>query len=96
MKTAYGKIIGVLLALALICVSAWSAFAADFTDAGKIGEAYRTAVSEMTRRGVLNGYPDGSFQPGGTLTREEGAKIVTYMVLGSDAETLRVPVPYEP
>jgi hypothetical protein len=29
----------------------------------------------MVERGVLEGYPDGSFRPEATLTREQGAKI---------------------
>ncbi len=42
----------------------------------------------MTERGVLNGFPDGTFQPGGTLTREQGAKITAYMVLGGGVQSL--------
>lgn len=55
---------------------------AGFTDEKQVGVAYKTAVDGMTSRGVLNGFPDGSFQPQGTLTREQGAKIIAYMVLG--------------
>ena len=65
-----------------------TAFAAEFTDSGSIGPPYREAVAEMSRRGVLNGFPDGSFQPAETLTREQGAKIVTYMVLGDGVNSL--------
>ena len=61
---------------------------ADFSDHEKIGAAYRTAVADMTARGVLNGSPDGSFQPQGTLTREQGAKIITYMELGEEVSRL--------
>ena len=61
---------------------------AGFTDEKQIGTAYMTAVDLMTARGVLNGFPDGSFQPQGTLTREQGAKIITYMALGEEVSRL--------
>ena len=80
----------ILLALCLMlsCLSI-SAFAADFTDSGSIGAPYKEAVAEMTARGVLAGFPDGAFHPEETLTREQGAKIVTYMILGDQVNTLR-------
>lgn len=66
-----------------------ASFAADFTDSASIGSPYREAVEQMSARGVLNGFPDGTFQPEKTLTREQGAKIVTYMVLGDQVDALR-------
>ena len=82
------KHIQFLLSLLLIFALAVPALAAHFTDGAEIGEAYRGAVDDMTARGVLNGFPDGTFQPQGTLTREQGAKIVAYMVLGDEVKTL--------
>ena len=61
---------------------------AAFSDEAMIEVPYAEAVSKMTAKGILNGFPDGSFQPQGTLTREQGAKIVTYMVLGDEVENL--------
>ena len=79
----------VCLVLAL-CFLIVPTFAAGFTDADAIGAAYRSAVDEMTARGVLTGFPDGSFKPGETLTREQGAKILACLRLGrSEAEELR-------
>ena len=77
----------VLVVVLIICLSA-VVFATDFTDGNRIGPAYREAVGQMTARGVLNGFPDGSFQPTGTLTREQGAKIVAYMILGDEVNVL--------
>jgi hypothetical protein len=58
--------------------------ASDFTDYDSI--TYQEAVDVMTAIGVFNGYDDGtSFNPSGTLTREQGAKIITYMLLGQTA-----------
>lgn len=34
-------------------------------------------ISEMSKRGVINGYPDGNFYPNNTVTRAEFAKIMT-------------------
>ena len=77
----------VLVVVLFICLCA-AVYAADFTDGNRIGLAYREAVEQMTAQGVLNGFPDGSFQPTGTLTREQGAKIVAYMILGDEVNGL--------
>ena len=77
-----------LLSLALTLCFCTTALAAGFADSESIGEPFRKAVEQMTARGVLNGFPDGSFHPEETLTREQGAKIVTYMILGGEANTL--------
>ncbi len=80
------RVLAVLAAAVLIaalCVPAGA-----FTDSERIGLPYAFAVEAMSARGILNGFPDGSFRPDGTLTREQGAKIVTYIVLGGTAETL--------
>nr|MCR4577402.1 S-layer homology domain-containing protein [Clostridiales bacterium] len=46
-------------------------------------------VVAMTDNDILAGFPDGSFRPQGTLTREQAAKIVVYMLLGAEqAESL--------
>lgn len=75
-----------LLCLALtLGILSMTALAAEFSDADEIGPAYREAVEAMAARGVLEGYPDGSFQPEATLTREQGAKIITYLCLGKAA-----------
>ena len=77
------QILAVIMAAALILPAG-----AVFSDEGQIGTQYVEAVRRMAELGVLNGFPDGSFQPDGTLTREQGAKIVAYIVLGGNAEEL--------
>ena len=57
------RLISFLLCLTLTAALALSASAAQYTDEDEIGELYAPAVSEMSRLGVLNGFPDGSFQP---------------------------------
>ena len=67
---------------------AFSSYASGFSDGDSIGTSYRDAVERMVERRVLSGFPDGSFQPEGTLTREQGAKIVAYIILGDDIGSL--------
>ena len=57
----------------------------DYTDRDSIEPAYAKAVDTLTERGVLNGYDDGRFHPADTLTRDQGAKIITYLILGVEA-----------
>ena len=59
-----------------------------FSDDSRIGAAYSQVVREMSSMGVLSGFPDGTFRPEGTLTREQGAKIIAYMILGNSIDTL--------
>jgi len=75
------------LVLALVMVLGFSAFAvADFNDAAEI--QYKEAVAVLSGIGVLNGKPaaDGTydFDPAGTLTRAEAAKILTFLMKAED------------
>ena len=38
---------------------------------------YTTAVSTMTKAGIVDGYPDGTFRPDAPITRAEMAKIIS-------------------
>lgn len=44
-----------------------------FTDAAKISAYAKDDVAVCAKAGVINGYPDGTFQPQGQITREEAA-----------------------
>ena len=48
----------------------------DFTDNDDIAEYAIDAIAELVGLGIMNGYEDGSFQPRGTATRAEAAKVV--------------------
>ncbi len=47
-----------------------------FSDAGEIPAWARPAVSEAVRRGLVEGYPDGSFRPGEPVRRAEAAVLL--------------------
>lgn len=68
------KALVVLLAVALVFSFATSAFA--FTDISAEKAATQSAINRFAAYGVVNGYPDGTFLPDGTITRAEFAKIV--------------------
>lgn len=76
------------LSLATVAMSASAATAtatgtsAAFTDASSIKNT--AAVNLLTSLGVLKGYEDGTYQPTKTVTRAEAAKIICYVLLGSD------------
>ena len=82
------KILALVLALVMSLSLVTIANAADFTDSDDI--SYEEAVDVMSTIGVINGMDDGSFDPDGTLTREQAAKLVTYMLLGDNAERLGI------
>lgn len=71
------KIISILLAITAITVN--TAFAKGYTqkfwDVEKTHWAFEN-IAELTDRGVVNGYSDGSFKPEGTISRAEWAKIM--------------------
>lgn len=51
-----------------------------FNDISTASQNCMTAVQELQKANVLNGYPDGSFKPKGNLSRAEAAKI-TYLLV---------------
>ncbi|OPX89539.1 S8 family serine peptidase [Pelotomaculum sp. PtaB.Bin117] len=48
----------------------------SFTDTEGIPMPFRPAVAEARARGIINGYPDGSFHPTGSLSRAEMAVVL--------------------
>ena len=72
-----------VMAMAIgMMVTANAANVEDYRDANDI--KFTEAVDVLTALGVLEG-EDGTFHPERVLTREEGAKIITYLMLGDDA-----------
>lgn len=49
---------------------------ADFSDKADISDYASDAVLKLQKAGIINGYEDGSFNPNGSITRSEAAKII--------------------
>jgi LPXTG-site transpeptidase (sortase) family protein len=64
--------IGLFLSLTLILLQASAQAFTDVSDHFKYGEA----INSLSNLGIINGYPDGSFQPEKTISRAEAAKIL--------------------
>lgn len=77
-----------LIALVLAVLTLLSVASAAFTDQKEINDTYIEAVTTMVEAGVISGFPDGSFQPNGTLTRAQACKIITVLLEGDKAETV--------
>lgn len=52
----------------------------SFKDAAQIRPKYATFVQEAVRRGLLLGYPDGTFRPAKGLTRAEASVVVARLL----------------
>lgn len=81
------RLLAILLSVCLFGGLALSTYA-DIPCEEQIGSAYIDAVNQMTSLGMINGFLDGSFRPKETLTREQGAEMLAYMVLGDKATQL--------
>ena len=82
------KILALVMALVMSLSLVTIANASDFTDSDDI--TYEEAADVMSAIGIIEGYEDGSFDPDGTLTREEAATLITRMLMGSNADRLGV------
>ena len=75
------KVLSLVLALAMalsLMTAAFAADASDYKDYSKV--TYKEAVDVMTAAGIFNGGDGNNFNPDATLTREQAAKIITYML----------------
>ncbi|MBR5239636.1 MAG: S-layer homology domain-containing protein [Clostridia bacterium] len=50
---------------------------ATFTDAADIAAVYQNAVAAVAEKGIITGYPDGSFAPKNNITRAEVATVLS-------------------
>ena len=91
------KVLSLVLALAMALSLMTVAFAKEASDYADYDEVnYAEAVDVMTAAGIFDGM-GGSFNPDGNLTREQAAKIITYMVMGqANADKLTTTIaPYD-
>ena len=81
MKKLLALVLALVMSMSLVTISN-----AAFKDADKI--EHTEAVEVMAAVGVLAGYDNGKFGANDTLTREQAAKIICYMLLGNVADKL--------
>ena len=80
LKRALSLVMAMALIVGMMVVSA-SAVSKDFTDSSEI--QHKEAVNTMVALNVISGKEDGSyFDPTGSLTRAEMAKVVAYVMNG--------------
>ena len=82
MKKFLSLVLALVMTMSLVTVSAG---AKSFDDAEDI--QYVEAVEVLNLIGVLEGYPDGSFQPKTVLTRAQAATIITKLLLTPEVAT---------
>lgn len=71
------KVLSIVLSIVMVlCMMPAMAFASTdgYTDIA--GTACEDAVNALSDLGVINGYPDGTYKPEGTVTRAEAAKLI--------------------
>ncbi len=89
----FKKVLALVLAVATLLSFATiaSASVADFKDSKDV--THTEAVDILSTIGVLNGYKDGEYKPGRTITRAEAAKIIAMFDNGdTDIKELYAPV----
>ena len=69
------KALTVLLAVAMMFCFSATAFAAQFNDVDNNSKVAKDAINKVAALGIVDGYDDGGFHPGDTITRAEFAKM---------------------
>ena len=82
LKRTLSLALAAVMLMGMMVVGA-SAASKDFTDASDIKNV--EAVDVMVALGVLEGGDKGDFQPNSILTREQAAKIICYLLLGTES-----------
>ena len=78
------KVIVLIIFLTMILAPAGAAYGAGYTDVKQGNWAYE-AVNAMSERGIIKGYPGGSFLPNNTVTYGEFIKMALVAETGEDA-----------
>ena len=66
----------ILVCLLLLLTISTVAFAKEFIDVDDSISTYKDAISYLSEKEVISGYPDGSFKPKNPITRAEVIKII--------------------
>ena len=97
-KSSYQKLFKATLATtvaagAFVAVAPVDTQAANptFSDVKDIpSHHFYEAVMDFTARGMISGYPDGTFKPGQSITRQDAAKLLA-LALGLDTKNVQNP-----
>ena len=65
----------VIVVIALLIFTNVAVFALDFSDVPSSHWAY-TYVNDLSNKGIINGYEDGTFRPSNTITKAEYIKLL--------------------
>ena len=85
LKRALSLALAAIMVLGLMVIGAGAAYQ-DFTDKDEI--QHEEAVKTLVALNVIAGKDNGSYDPTGTLTRAEMAKLVTYIMNGGNEPVL--------
>ena len=88
LKKSLCLVLALIFVLGLCTIGSNAAFA-KYTDIDKVN--YEEAVDVLSGLGVIEGYPDGSFNPTANVTRAEAAAMIARMMLGREKAD-RLPV----
>ena len=90
MKTAKKLLALVLVIVMAVGLTSFAAAkdAATYTDIENVSEDAKVALYVLSAIGILEGFEDGSFGPKGSFTREQAAKIITWLLVGPSADRL--------
>ncbi len=71
------KLLGVFVVLVVMCSICFAVEFSDFDLKNQwLSEGYEDIMNFLVQKGVINGYPDGTFKPSGTITRAEMSKVL--------------------
>ncbi|WP_341279889.1 S-layer homology domain-containing protein [Paenibacillus sp. FSL H8-0537] len=84
-KVMKKSLLASVLSLSLAMAVTVPAFAATPTDVAGVKE--QSAIEELVALGIINGYTDGTFKPGNSITRAELAKIIVIATGSEKAAT---------
>jgi len=65
------------ISILLVLSFSFTAFAASFSDVANGYSWAEAAITEMTDKGIINGYPDGSFKPGAGITKIQAMLLIS-------------------
>ena len=86
LKRALSLVMAMALIVGMMVVGASAASYEDFTDKDEIQNT--EAVQTLVALNVINGKDNGSYDPTGSLTRAEMAKLITYVLNGGSEPVL--------